>query len=278
MSSSREGYLCGVGISGHSRLSILNAANKEHINLLLDKLDLKPDMMALDIACGTGEITCQMAERAPEAHVVGIDFSEEQIILAREYAANKKLNNITFIVMSAYDVKTLAERFQFDRIFIRWVLGHLEAPQLVIESCKYLLKPHGIIVCEEGNIRTHHCESLNPSFQACYGFFVDKIEALQRKRRIDAAIGEKLPTLFRTIFEDKATIETNQHQLTLTGSAQKEAVTTSFLEETGQKFTDESILTPLQLSELKCDLDKIAHDDEARILYTADTSVVVKLR
>lgn len=76
--------------------------------------------------------------------------------------------------MCAYEVKTLTERFQFDRIFIRWVLGHLEFPQRVIDSCKELLKPHGIIVCEEGNIRTHHCESHNPFFQTRYGFFLKK--------------------------------------------------------------------------------------------------------
>ena len=75
MSSSRGDYLCGVGTHGHSRMSILNEANKEHMHLLLDKLDLKNDMLALDIACGTGEITCQMAERSPGAHVVGIDPS-----------------------------------------------------------------------------------------------------------------------------------------------------------------------------------------------------------
>ena len=278
MSSSRGDYLCGVGTHGHSRMSILNEANKEHVNLLLDKLDLKNDMLALDIACGTGEITCQMAERSPGAHVVGIDFSEEQIKIAREYAATKKLNNVTFIVMSAYEVKTLTERFQFDRIFIRWVLGHLEFPQRVIDSCKELLKPHGIIVCEEGNIRTHHCESHNPFFQARYGFFVEKIHALQEKNGIDAAIGEKLAAMFGAIFAEIATIETEQHQLTLTDSAQKEAVTTSFLDETGQKFTDESILTPQQLCELQSDLDIMSHDDKTKIFYTADTSVVVKLQ
>jgi ubiquinone/menaquinone biosynthesis C-methylase UbiE len=278
MSKPRDEYLCGVGKSGHSRLSIINAGNQTHINLLLSKLNLKPGMNVLDIACGTGEISCLMAERHPLAHIVAIDFSDEQIKIAAENAAIKQLQNITFLVMSAYDIKNLQERYQFDRIFIRWVLGHLKDPQLVVDSCKTLLKPHGMIICEEGNIQTHHCVSANPSFQQTYGFFVSKILSLQKKRGVDAEIGAKLPAMFRKSFQDLATIETDEHQLLLESSIQKEAVTTSFLNEVGQKFTDEPVLTPEQLNDLKSDLDIIAHDSEAKILYTKDISVVIKLR
>jgi cyclopropane fatty-acyl-phospholipid synthase-like methyltransferase len=110
MSRPRDDYLCGVGKNGHSRLAILNAANKDHIKILLEKLHLEPSMSVLDIACGTGEITCQIAETYPSVHVVGIDFSDDQIKIAKENSKNKKLVNITFIVMSAYDIKTLAEQ------------------------------------------------------------------------------------------------------------------------------------------------------------------------
>jgi hypothetical protein len=84
--------------------------------------------------------------------------------------------------------------------------------------------------------------------------------------------------MFRKSFQDLATIETDEHQLLLESSIQKEAVTTSFLNEVGQKFTDELVLTTEQLNDLKSDLDIIAHDSEAKILYTKDISVVIKLR
>ena len=278
MNKPRDDYLCGVTKRAQSRLSILNAANQEHINVLLNKLDMHPGMCVLDVACGTGDITCQIAEKFPDVKVVGIDFSEEQTKVARENAASKKLSNVRFIVMSAYDILTLRETYQFDRIFIRWVLGHLKDPHIVIESCKGLLKPHGIIVCEEGDIQTHHCESANQSFLQCYGFFVSNILNLQKKRGVDAEIGAKLPSMFRAIFKDEATIETECHQLTLDKLEQKEAVTTYFLDEVGQKFMDENVLTLQQLNELKSNLDVIVHENEAKILYTADIAVIVKLR
>lgn len=278
MSKPRDDYLCEVGKRGQSRLSVFNTANQDHILALLTKLDLHPGMCVLDVACGTGDITCQMAEKHPEVMVVGIDFSEEQINLAKEKAANKKLDNVTFIVMSAYDIKNLSEQYQFDRIFIRWVLGHLKEPQRVIESCKELLKPRGLILCEEGDIQTHHCESTNQSFQQCYGLFVSNILSLQKKRGVDAEIGNKLPAIFRAVFNDQAIIETDHHQLTLKSIEEKEAASTSFLDEVGQRFIDENVLTQVQLNELKINLDEIVHEKEAKIVYTADIAVVVKLR
>lgn len=278
MSKPRDDYLCGVGKRGQSRLSIFNTANQEHINVLLNKLDLQAGMHVLDVACGTGDITCQMAEKNPNVTVVGIDFSEEQINIAREMAVNKKLYNVTFLVMSAYDIEKLSEKYQFDRIFIRWVLGHLKEPERVIESCKSILKPHGMILCEEGDIQTHHCESTNQAFLKIYGLFVSNIIHLQKKRGVDAEIGSKLSTMFRKVFNDQAHIDTGQHQLTLNTVEQKEAASTSFLDEVGQRFIDEQVLTQDQLMDLKTNLEEIVHEDEAKILYTADISVIVKLR
>lgn len=277
MSKSRTDYLCEVGKRGLSRLSIFNTANQEHITALLTKLELRPGMCVLDVGCGTGDITLQMAKMYPNVKVVGIDFSEEQITIAREKLVNKKLDNVVFIVMSAYDIKNLSEQYQFDRIFIRWVLGHLKEPQRVIESCKALLKPQGLILCEEGDIKTHHCESDNQSFQQSYGLFVSNIISLQRKRGVDAEIGTKLTAMFRAVFNDQAIIETDRHQLTLKSIEEKEAASTSFLDEVGQKFIDEKVLTQEQLDALKLNLDEIVHESEAKIAYTADIAVTVKL-
>lgn len=278
MSKPRVDYLCEVGKRGQSRLSIFNTANQDHINVLLSKLDLHKGMHVLDVACGAGDITCRMAEMYPDVKIVGIDFSEEQLAIARELATNKELNNVVFIAMSAYDIKDLSETYQFDRIFIRWVLGHLKEPQRVIESCKTLLKPHGLILCEEGDIKTHHCESTNKSFQQCYGLFVTNILSLQKKRGIDAEIGSKLCAMFSAAFKDQAAVETIHHQLTLKSVEEKQAASTSFIDEVGQKFVDENVLTHQQLNDLKLNLDKIVHNDEAKIAYTADIAVIVKLR
>lgn len=275
---SRNEYLCSTSAAGQSRLSILNDVNDAHIGDLIHKLELQSGMSLLDVACGAGDITCRIAEKYPDVKVIGIDFSDDQVAAARKMAASRNLKNVEFIVLSAYDLEQLASKYQFDRIFMRWVLGHLKDPKSVIESCKKLLKPHGMMVCEEGDVKTHHCESANKSYLGKYSFFVTNILELQNKRGVDAEIGSRLPALFGAVFKDDATITEERHQAMLNKTAQKQAVTTMFLNETGQKFIGENVLTTEELDHLSKDLDQIAHDDEAKILYTADISVVVKLR
>ncbi len=130
----------------------------------------------------------------------------------------------------------------------------------------------------ESNPRPSDCESTNQAFLKIYGLFVSNIIHLQKKRGVDAEIGSKLSTMFRRVFNDQAHIETGQHQLTLNSVEQKEAASTSFLDEVGQRFIDEQVLTQDQLMDLKTNLEEIVHEDEAKILYTADISVIVKLR
>lgn len=53
----------------------------------------------LDIACGTGSLSCAIAEKAYS--VTGIDISEEMIVTALRSARRKNLTNITFEVHDA---------------------------------------------------------------------------------------------------------------------------------------------------------------------------------
>ena len=53
-----------------------------------DRAGLRPGDAALDVCCGTGDLTLELAGRvAPGGHVVGCDFSEPMLDLAREKAA-----------------------------------------------------------------------------------------------------------------------------------------------------------------------------------------------
>ncbi len=52
-----------------------------------DRAELGPGDSALDVCCGTGDLTLELARRvAPGGHVVGCDFSEPMLDLAREKA------------------------------------------------------------------------------------------------------------------------------------------------------------------------------------------------
>lgn len=55
-----------------------------------DRAELTAGDAALDVCCGTGDLTLELARRvAPDGHVVGCDFSEPMLDLAREKAARE---------------------------------------------------------------------------------------------------------------------------------------------------------------------------------------------
>jgi trans-aconitate methyltransferase len=51
---------------------------------LLQKLDLLGNEIILDIGCGDGKITAEIAVLLPRGSIIGIDLSEEMIVLARQ--------------------------------------------------------------------------------------------------------------------------------------------------------------------------------------------------
>lgn len=50
----------------------------------------------LDLGCGPGEVTCELARRAPESQFVGVDHSAEALARAAELATGLGLTNIRF--------------------------------------------------------------------------------------------------------------------------------------------------------------------------------------
>ncbi len=57
----------------------------------VDRASLGPGDAALDVACGTGDLTLELQRRVgPEGHVVGSDFSERMLDLARDKATSRR--------------------------------------------------------------------------------------------------------------------------------------------------------------------------------------------
>ena len=50
----------------------------------------------MDLGCGPGEITCELARRNPGISFVGVDHSDAAIARAREHQASLALTNIDF--------------------------------------------------------------------------------------------------------------------------------------------------------------------------------------
>jgi 2-polyprenyl-6-hydroxyphenyl methylase / 3-demethylubiquinone-9 3-methyltransferase len=92
----------------------------------------------LDVGCGGGVLSEGMARL--DAHVTGIDASEEAINVAKEHALQNNLSiNYEHLPIEDYEYSG------FDAITCMEMLEHVQNPELVIEHCKRLLKPGGFL-------------------------------------------------------------------------------------------------------------------------------------
>ena len=113
---------------------------------LVELLAPKPGERILDLGCGTGALTAEIAARG--ADILGLDRSEEMIAQAR-----KKYPELKFEVA---DARTLKFQAEFDAVFSNAVLHWIPEAEQVIAGVSRALKPGGRFVAEfggKGNIQ-----------------------------------------------------------------------------------------------------------------------------
>jgi trans-aconitate 2-methyltransferase len=103
---------------------------------LIPKLALNGSEALLDIGCGDGKITAEIASCLPNGKAVGVDSSQEMIHLAQN--SFKDCKNLTFRVL---DAQKLGFQGEFDRIFsnaaLHWILDQKTVLQGVQKSLRH---------------------------------------------------------------------------------------------------------------------------------------------
>ena len=105
---------------------------------LVDMLDPKPGERVLDLGCGDGALTQQLAERA--ADVLGVDASEAMVAEARSRGLRAE-------VAGAYELDFEAE---FDGALSNAAMHWMKRPDEVIRRVHRALRPGGRFVGEFG--------------------------------------------------------------------------------------------------------------------------------
>ena len=121
--------------SEYARISALQAAMAEEV---LSLLDLKGTEQILDVGCGNGKTTAEIAARVPRGGVVGVDASADMIGFA---AAHSDLHsNLKFAVA---DVRNLPYQRQFDLVVSFNALHWIPEQDQALRSIHSSLKPDG---------------------------------------------------------------------------------------------------------------------------------------
>tara|TARA_B100000953_G_scaffold271650_1_gene242629 strand:- start:4 stop:681 length:678 start_codon:yes stop_codon:yes gene_type:complete len=94
----------------------------------------------LDLACGTGILTREIAEKFPNANTVGIDITKSYLDVAKRNSSS--FDNISFILDDA-------EKFKLDSKFDCITASYLPKycdPEVLVRNCINHLKPAGKII------------------------------------------------------------------------------------------------------------------------------------
>ncbi|KAJ7064749.1 S-adenosyl-L-methionine-dependent methyltransferase [Mycena amicta] len=108
---------------------------------------LKPDMHILDVGCGPGTITVDLARFVPQGHVTGLERSAEQepvLQKARDLATGQGITNVTFSLGDAHALPFADNTF--DVVHAHQVLQHVADPVKVLSEMKRVAKKSGGII------------------------------------------------------------------------------------------------------------------------------------
>jgi cyclopropane-fatty-acyl-phospholipid synthase len=157
-------YSCAIFSRG---AKTLEEAQETKLELVCQKLALKPGDRVLDVGCGWGSFALHAATRH-EAHVVGITLSEPQARLARERAAQAGVADRVEILVADY--RELAGE-QFDAIASIGMVEHVGAVQIdaYAQQLARLLRPGGRLL-NHGIARLRHGDPEAGPFSERYVF------------------------------------------------------------------------------------------------------------
>src|SRR5262249_7427301 len=94
----------------------------------------------VDLGCGTGELTRALAERWPEAHVLGVDNSPQMLARSEAYALPGQLD----FVLGDIDAYDQPADLLFTNAALQWVGGH---PALFPKLAS-LVNPGGVLAVQ----------------------------------------------------------------------------------------------------------------------------------
>jgi len=108
---------------------------------------IRPHMTILDIGCGPGSITIDLAKHVPQGQVTGVDYVSDPLPSARNLASEQNITNITF---QQADIHALPfEDDSFDIVHVHQVLQHIADPVHALCEMKRVCKKGGIVAARE---------------------------------------------------------------------------------------------------------------------------------
>jgi demethylmenaquinone methyltransferase/2-methoxy-6-polyprenyl-1,4-benzoquinol methylase len=151
-----------------------------------DRAELAPGDAALDVCCGTGDLAFELARRVgPDGRVVGSDFSERMLDLAREKPVPEAAAKPIFEWADALDLPY--DDGGFDAVTVGFGVRNLSDLDRGIAEMARVLKPGGRLVILEITQPTR------PPLSTFFSVWFDRIVPLIGRFAGDSAAYSYLP-------------------------------------------------------------------------------------
>lgn len=116
---------------------------------LMTQLPLRPGSRIIDLACGTGFFSHQIAEQiGPEGEVVAVDLSPGMLARSQDGAARKGLANISFVEADALAWLEAAPSGSADGVVCGWGICYMDHARLR-SAAERVVRPGGFLAIIE---------------------------------------------------------------------------------------------------------------------------------
>jgi trans-aconitate methyltransferase len=114
---------------------------------LIAALKLRGNERILDVGCGDGKVTAEMARAVAHGSVIGVDASPEMIEFANQTFPPRKNSNLEFHVM---DARRVSFQRKFDLVFSNAALHWVDDHQAFLRGAASVLEPGGRLMVSCG--------------------------------------------------------------------------------------------------------------------------------
>ncbi|OPF78487.1 SAM-dependent methyltransferase [Streptomyces antioxidans] len=113
---------------------------------------LRPHMRILDIGCGPGTITADLAELVPQGQVTGVDAEGAVLERARAVAEERGLANVSFAVADVHALDHPDDSFCV--VHAHQVLQHVGDPVAALREMRRVCAPGGLVAVRDSDYAT----------------------------------------------------------------------------------------------------------------------------
>lgn len=181
-------YTIEGGHAGKDRLDVLHRVHGPHTRVLLDLVGVPEGARCLDVGCGGGHVSRELARRVGlDGSVIALDLDATVLERAGADAAAEHIANVEFRCADATEL----DESDFDVAYARFLLSHVGESSSVLPAMVAAVKPGGVVIVEDTDFTGSFCYPRSAAFERWVALYRETV----RKRGGNPDVGQMLPSL-----------------------------------------------------------------------------------